>query len=169
VATGGSTHVPPAKAGEERTLARRATLEPTSQGAAQDELMMLKAEILDIQGQLARRKAEDGSGSGSGFEDYQQYVHWKGHAVAALRAKEARHAFLKRWLTINRTEKEYRNRQANDAGQRSERSASFKTLMADVVTVLEDGMDAEPALARLIAWRDTRVTESAAMGHDELT
>lgn len=125
-----------AQPGEERSVARRATAIPTSQEAGQNEISLVKAEILDIQGQLARRRANED-------ESDPVYRHWKGNAIAALRAKEARHTFLKRWL----------HHEALVPAEKT-RNRWLRGTLADIVTALEGGEDAQPALKRLIAWRD---------------
>jgi hypothetical protein len=132
-----------ASPGEERTVSRRATTPPPSQEEAENELSLLKAEILDIQGQLAKRKTLE--------DDHDpDYRHWKGMAVAALRAKEARHTFLKHWINEHRLNRE-----------RRERTDFIKSMFAEVITALEHGEDSELALNRLIAWRDAWLNDDA--------
>jgi len=122
--------------GEPRTVASRVLTEPSSQEAAQYELALVKAEILDIQSQLARRKSLSNEWDPG-------YRHWKGAAIAALRAKEARHTFLKNWV-----------RQRLVVADRRERNDFVKGMFCEIIAVLEQSDDAELALARLIAWRD---------------
>lgn len=128
-------------AGEQRTTINRALMEPASHAEAQAEYDTLHAEILDIQGQISAR-----AGTWHEGEELIAWKAWRGKAIAALRAKEARYGFLKRWL-----------HEHGGAAHEREKAArgDLRAIVADIVTCLAEGgtPDGKLALERLVAWQ----------------
>ena len=138
-----------------RTLPTRALSEPASVVEAEAEFDQLYAEIADIESQLAARPQPHQRVAADEFAAWRT---WHGQAVAALRGKQARYTFLKKWLHRQR-EPSDTGRSARPAGQPSQRD-----LLARLILVLEEVIGgkaddlsppARTALAELRAWQQT--------------
>ncbi len=116
----------------ERTSPHRANIEPESIELAVKDMMYIRAEIMDIQAQIISRNANN--------EELPNpdYYKWKAKAVSALKYKEARHAYLKRWIQDHQPQTQPRTK--------------YSALIADVIDVLVNGKDTD-ALQRLLDWR----------------